>query len=150
MKKNIISVLILITLLYSSIATVNNIMADNVRRQLMAVPIPDNVDLIDSISVCGKLYGCGNGMQYTGAILLKPNHRTVESVQQYYQSKVSSLCEINRLDDSPECICTAFGPYSNSSSKGEYIVVSLTLDREIGNLPDTWMQGFLDFDLRGH
>ena len=41
--------------------------------------------------------------------------------------------------------CSKYDDYSD-----EYIVVSLTLDKELGNLPDTVMQSVLDLDMRGH
>lgn len=50
---------------------VNNITAINVKNYLLALALPDNTVLIDSVSTAGKLVGNGNGMQYIGAILIK-------------------------------------------------------------------------------
>ena len=36
--------------------------------------------MIDSISICRKLYGCGNGMQYTGAVLILMNKNVEKTV----------------------------------------------------------------------
>ena len=37
-------------------------------------------NMIDSISICRKLYGCGNGMQYTGAVLILMNKNVEKTV----------------------------------------------------------------------
>ena len=52
-----------------SIPIVNDYCAYMVEKELCATPLPENTQLIDSVSKAGKLTGNGNGMQYLGAIL---------------------------------------------------------------------------------
>ncbi|MDU1324728.1 MAG: hypothetical protein E6933_05960 [Clostridiales bacterium] len=54
-----------------------------VEKKLCAAPLPENTQLIDSVSKAGKLTGNGNGMQYLGAILIQ-SELTMEQLDSYY------------------------------------------------------------------
>ena len=149
MKKLVLGFLGFMILLSFSVMIANNLIADGVRRQLISAPLPEDTVIADAASRCGKLYGCGNGMQYTGAILLKTG-KSRQELEQYYQSRVSAYCKIITPDQCPECIRSAFQSFPESGNDPEHMIVSLTLDRETGNLPETWAQSLLDLDLRGH
>ena len=149
MKKVITILLGFVILSYSLITIKNNTIADGVRRQLLTSFASKSYEVTDSVSICGKLYGCGNGMQYTGAVLVKTN-KNIEEIKKQLQPEVAADCEIMILKDCPECIQAAFDSSKYDDYSDEYIVVSLTLDKELGNLPDTVMQSVLELDMRGH
>ena len=54
-----------------SIPLLNNYTAYKVERALCEIPLPEEAELIESLSQAGKLTGNGNGMQYFGAILIR-------------------------------------------------------------------------------
>ena len=54
-----------------SIPLINNHTAYKVEKTLCEIPLPEETELIESLSQAGKLTGNGNGMQYFGAILVK-------------------------------------------------------------------------------
>ena len=66
-----------------SIPIVNDYCAYMVEKKLCAAPLPENTQLIDSVSKAGKLTGNGNEMQYLGAILIKSG-LAMEQLDSYY------------------------------------------------------------------
>ena len=66
-----------------SIPIVNDYCAYMVEKELCATPLPENTQLIDSVSKAGKLTGNGNGVQYLGAILIQ-SELTTEQLDSYY------------------------------------------------------------------
>ena len=90
MKKVIIPIVIVCILFVGfivSIPLVNNNSAKNVEEQLLEVPLPDNTEIVESLSKAGKLTGNGNGMQYYGAILIK-SQCSREELSDYYSEKL--------------------------------------------------------------
>ena len=76
---------------------INNITAANVKNELLALPLPDNTELIDSVSKAGKLVGNGNGMQYFGAILIKTELSEKELATYYQQFAINEWnCIVER------------------------------------------------------
>lgn len=67
------------------IPIVNDYCAYMVEKELCATPLPENTQLIDSVSKAGKLTGNGNGMQYLGAILIKSG-LAMEQLDSYYSN----------------------------------------------------------------
>lgn len=61
----------------------NDIVANNTKKELLKVKLPNNTEIVDSISIAGKLTGNGNGMQYFGAILVKTD-LSKEELEEYY------------------------------------------------------------------
>ncbi len=47
------------------------------------LPLPENTEYIESVYKADKLIGCGNGMQYLGAILIR-NNLPLEALKAYY------------------------------------------------------------------
>ena len=68
-----------------SIPIVNDDCAYTVEQKLCATPLPENTELIDSLSKAGKLTGNGNGIQYFGAILIR-SELTLEQLEDFYSS----------------------------------------------------------------
>ena len=71
LKILLIAIIIVILFIPLIISVSNDNISKNVVKNLKSISLPDNSELIDSISVSGKLTGNGNGMQYFGAILIK-------------------------------------------------------------------------------
>ena len=60
----LISIIVLPVILYVGIVVINNSIADKIEKNLSVCELPKNTELIDSVSIAGKLTGNGNGMQY--------------------------------------------------------------------------------------
>lgn len=80
----IVSCVLLILGFAVAVPLVNDYSADCVEEELLAIPLPSNTELIESISEAGKLVGNGNGMQYFGAILIK-SELSQEELTNYYK-----------------------------------------------------------------
>ncbi len=66
-----------------SIPLINNHTAYKVEKALCEIPLPEETELIESLSQAGKLTGNGNGMQYFGAILIR-SELSLEELDIYY------------------------------------------------------------------
>ena len=89
MKKGIIiGIIILFILLIIGlplyIVLMNNEIANRTTEELANIQLPENTQMVDTISIAGKVSGNGNGMQYFGAVLLKTN-LSEEELDTYYQ-----------------------------------------------------------------
>ena len=63
----------------------NNMEAKKVANAIKECALPEQTELIDTVSAEGKLVGNGNGMQYFGAILIK-SELTLDELKNYYES----------------------------------------------------------------
>ena len=72
-KLKLVGILAAVVLIGSviSIPLINNHTAYKVEKALCEIPLPEEPELIESLSQDGKLTGNGNGMQYFGAILIR-------------------------------------------------------------------------------
>ena len=72
-KLKLVGILAAVVLIGSviSIPLINNHTAYKVEKALCEIPLPEETELIESLSQAGKLTGNGNGMQYFGAILIR-------------------------------------------------------------------------------
>ena len=89
MKKGIIiGIIILFILLIIGlplyIVLMNNEIANRTTEELANIQLPENTQMVDNISIAGKVSGNGNGMQYFGAVLLKTD-LSEEELDTYYQ-----------------------------------------------------------------
>jgi hypothetical protein len=120
---------------------VNNYSANNVEQELLRIALPDNTEMIESLSIAGKVVGNGNGMQYFGAILIKSEH-TLDELFDYYSNKLEGI--LVKEQKSKEIEFT-HGDVSFSSNideeEGNYFIVYLFGD---GIFP------FSELDIRGH
>ncbi|MBQ7183396.1 MAG: hypothetical protein IJR97_05355 [Clostridia bacterium] len=149
--KNIAVVYITIVILVVLLAEVgiyiaNNRIAESIRLKLISFPCPDYITIEDSVSVAGKVFGNGNGMQYTGAMLIQ-SAENEKCIDMYYNS-VNPECEVKQLQSST--IGNAFYFKEITESKS-YYVITLTFDIEGETIPDTLLYRILsDCDIRGH
>lgn len=153
MKKNIIIILLLFLcivvflfiILHFSISISNNNISKNIEKELKSIPLPNNTELLDSISVSGKLTGNGNGMQYLGAILIKTelNKEDLENhYKNYRKSKWNCLIKKQNTEkiDIIEHGNYSFKNFNNNEREKYYIIYS-------------WVNSkneFLNSDIRGH
>ena len=75
-----------------SIPLINNHTAYKVEKALCEIPLPEETELIESLSQAGKLTGNGNGMQYFGAILIR-SELSLEELDVYYSDYRSNEWE---------------------------------------------------------
>ena len=126
-----------------SISLINNHAAYKVEKALCEIPLPEETELIESLSQAGKLTGNGNGMQYFGAILIK-SELSLEELETYYSDYRSNeweyLVEIQK-GQSIEVIDHGGLQFSEEiKGSGYYIVYS-------------WGSGnslLKELDMRGH
>lgn len=96
LKSICVIIIILIIVTPILIYILNDIIANNTKKELLKVKLPNNTEVVDSISIAGKLTGNGNGMQYFGAILVKTDlskEELEEYYNQYRNNKYSFLVE---------------------------------------------------------
>ncbi len=133
----------LLLLFFICIPIINNLIAARVESKIKDIPLPKDTEIIDSISIAGKLTGNGNGMQYFGAILIKSNLDIIE-LENYYKSYRKNEWSLNiKKQDTTHIDVIDHGEYS-FSSRGSldncYIIYS-------------WESNKLDIlslDIRGH
>ena len=75
-----------------SIPLINNHTAYKVEKALCEIPLPEETELIESLSQAGKLKGNGNGMQYFGVILIR-SELSLEELDAYYSDYRSNEWE---------------------------------------------------------
>lgn len=75
-----------------SIPLINDHTAYKVEKVLCEIPLPQETELIESLSQAGTLTGNGNGMQYFGAILIR-SVLSLEELGAYYSDHRSNEWE---------------------------------------------------------
>lgn len=61
----------------------NNIRLHNFSKQVTDYPIPDDTDFIKTQTLCGKLSGCGNGMDFFSCSLIR-SELEINELNEYY------------------------------------------------------------------
>lgn len=144
MKKKIIPVAIVIFLLIGlavSVPLVNDFSAKNVKKSLVEIALPDDTQMVESISKAGKLVGNGNGMQYFGAILIK-SEKTLDELFGYYSQKLAGVVVKEQQSQIIECVEHAQLSFTtNITDTDKYYIVYL-----FGN----GISPFSELDIRGH
>lgn len=133
----------LLLLFFICIPITNNLIAARVESKIKDIPLPKDTEIIDSISIAGKLTGNGNGMQYFGAILIKSNLDIIE-LENYYKSYRKNEWSLNiKKQDTAYIDVIEHGEHSFSTKDIQnncYIIYS-------------WESNKLDIlslDIRGH
>ena len=62
---------------------INDALAKETADGLVDLPLPNDTEYMESVYCAGKLVGCGNGMNYYGAILIKSD-LSLEDLREYY------------------------------------------------------------------
>ena len=105
-KLKLVGILAAVVLIGSviSIPLINNHTAYKVEKALCEIPLPEETELIESLSQAGKLTGNGNGMQYFGAILIR-SELSLEELETYVANDgARGEYEIEWLDDGVQII----------------------------------------------
>ncbi|MBE6986520.1 MAG: hypothetical protein E7433_03740 [Ruminococcaceae bacterium] len=144
MKIVMILVLIAIILLLGfnvSIPLVNDLSAKNVEKHLMEITLPDNTQIVESLSKADKLVGNGNGMQYFGAILIR-SEKTLDELSAYYSQKLADV--VVKEQNTQKIQCVEHGELSFKTQ------ITATEDYYIVYLFGSGNALFSELDIRGH
>ena len=133
---------------YVGIVITNNSIADKIEKNLASYELPANTELIDSISVAGKLAGSGNGMQYMGAILVDSD-LSKEELKKYYSSEFDYI-EVNEQETGNLDFIqnVSFNADIESGDTTYYSIICWDDDRR--EMFGDYISELLDFDIRGH
>ena len=131
------------------IVLMNNEIANHTMEELANIQLPENTQMVDNISIAGKVSGNGNGMQYFGAVLLKTDLSEEELdtyYQQYRKDSWSFLIE-KQETEKIEVIDKSgyqFQTFNGKDKEKYYILYSY------GSADGIFLENLLDLDLRGH
>lgn len=124
----------------------NDMIAKRTEKELKHTSLPENTEIIDSISIAGKLTGNGNGMQYFGAILIKTDLSEEDLNNYYNQYRENEWSFVVKKQDTNKIEVIEHGSYNlkkyNENDKEKYYIIY------------SWGSSKNDFlvesDLRGH
>ena len=139
--KKIIPIILLVVIFAVSVPFINDFSAKNVENSLLEIALPENTQMVESVSKAGKLVGNGNGMQYFGAMLIK-SEQTLEELTAYYADVDAEI--VVKAQTSQEIACLEHEQLSFTAEITEeenYYIVYLFGE---GLAP------FSQLDLRGH
>lgn len=150
LRKFVIIMIILLIFTGVAIVIANNYIADKIEKELVHYQMPENTEVVDSLSIAGKITGSGNGMQYMGAILVK-SELSEEDLKTYY-SREFEFIEV-RKQISPELEFDISGNYSFDSElkleEGNYFSI-ICWDSERKEIFGDFISKLLELDIRGH
>lgn len=154
MKKGIIiGIIILFILLIIGlplyIVLMNNEIANRTTEELANTQLPENTEIVDTISIAGKVSGNGNGMQYFGAVLLKTNlsEEELDTYYQQYRGNSSKFLIKKQETEKIEVIDKPgyyFQTFNEEDKEKYYILYSY------GSADGIFLEDLLELDLRGH
>ncbi len=129
---------------FVSIPLVNDAAARAVESELLALPLPEGAELVDSMSQAAKISGNGNGMQYVGALLIRSGQQ-IYRIRDFYDAQNerfgTSATVISTMGSEVSALHGARGFLSEPGEPGLFIVLD-------------WGEGpgpiHEEFDLRGH
>ena len=147
MKKHIIGILAvlfaLVTLCSLTIFICNNAMAKKQADRLLACELPRNARLLDSDSFAGKLSGNGNGMQWTGSILIESDAELNEDslyqwvANQIHPDESNETIDVSFLD-TPDLYGHQKNRFSGETHGGPYYEIRLCKSSVSGFETSVW------------
>lgn len=146
----LLTVLILLPiLLYTGIVIANNCIADSIEKDLRAIELPENTRLVESVSIAGKMFGNGNGMQYIGVILVESD-MSPEELEEYYMTHGKSVGEYIsvRKQDNPDWL--GVHTFKHFDADGNYYAIDCMKANISHYIDSGFIRELLDMDLRGH
>lgn len=139
----VLILVISITVLLAAAPLVNDHVAEKTVKELVDLPLPENTEYIESVCKAGKLIGCGNGMQYFGAILIQ-SELSYEELAAYYSNFAEHdwECVVENQVSAEIRIAGEGVTFFSTDVEGDnyYIVYSWGSNKTI----------FHGFDIRGH
>ena len=147
MKKLLVIIVLTVAIIFLSVLIaapiVNDKVAEKLAKELVALPLPNNTEFIESIHKAGKLVGNGNGMQYFGAILIK-SELSLDELKEYYleytDSEWKCIVENQVTTDIGIMEHTKLSFQTDVNGNNYYIVYSWGNNNTI----------FHELDIRGH
>lgn len=134
---------------YIGIVITNNSIAHKAEKALVAYKLPQNTELIDSISIAGKLTGNGNGMQYMGSILVASD-LSEERLKEYYDAEFGYV-EVRKQDSPTIDFIHSKGCSFKGFSKNGNNYYSITYwENNRKEKYGALICELLDIDIRGH
>ena len=146
----LLTVLILLPiLLYTGIVIANNCIADSIEKDLRAIELPENTRLVESVSIAGKMFGNGNGMQYIGVILVESD-MSPEELEEYYMTHGKSVGEYIsvRKQDGQEWL--GVHTFKHFDADGNYYAIDCMKANISHYIDSGFIRELLDMALRGH
>ena len=150
LKIMFVVILIMPFVLYGAICIANNCIAGGIVRELKGYPVPENTEIVDSISVAGKLTGNGNGMQYMGSILVT-SELSKKELSEYYGEHFDHVEVRKQASPNIDFINSniySFGSFEDEFSDTYYSVTCWDYNSSIHE--NELLSELLNFDLRGH
>ena len=131
------------------IVLMNNEIANHTMEELANIQLPENTQMVDNISIAGKVSGNGNGMQYFGAVLLKTDlsEEELDTYYQQYRGNSSKFLIKKQETEKIEVIDKPgyyFQTFNEEDKEKYYILYSY------GSADGIFLENLLDLDLRGH
>ena len=146
----LLTVLILLPiLLYTGVVIANNCLADSVEKDLRAIELPENTRLVESVSIAGKKFGNGNGMQYIGVILVESD-MPIEELKAYYMAYEGAVGEYISVlkQDGPDW--RGVHTFKHVDTDGNYYAVDCMITDTCYYTDSDFIWELLDLDMRGH
>lgn len=145
----IFALVALLILAYAGVVLANNAIAGALERVLLSAPLPTQTELVDSISIAGKVQGNGNGMQYFGAILLR-SELDEAALEAHYAAYAADADIVEVLPQTSQYVFE-YRPYRFSQEvSGENLYrVALWKYSVVGCEDNIWGE-ILNCDIRGH
>ena len=120
-----------------SVPFVNDAAARQVERELLALPVPEHTQVLDSASEAGRFAGAGNGMEYLGAVLIK-SALSQKDIEGHYSGSAAVLAP---GDDEGRLSSWATQRFPEATVHNTYIIYAF------GEAPSEFHR---QIDLRGH
>lgn len=155
MKRTILLISLIIILLspvilYTGIVIANNSIANSIAKDLKSIKLPENTELVELVSIAGKIIGSGNGMQYFGALLVS-SELSAEELEEYYQNYSEDIYVVKQ--ETSEILDGELNRnyrFSNfDESKNNYIVHCWNHEHSAWEDHEL-ISTLLDLDIRGH
>lgn len=132
-------------LIFSSLFIIplaNNVRLHKQEKVLADIKLPEKTQLIEKQSVCGKLNGNGNGMNYLATILVKSN-LSLQDLHDYYSDY--EVIEQNNTYLESEYLDHASIKYDKLNDIKDFNGYYVILSYQSADLESIW-----EWDIRGH
>ena len=155
MKKAVVVILIVLlgaALFQITIRSVNDHIAGGLEKRLLSCPLPQDTELLESVSVAGKMLGAGNGMQWFGILLVRSG-LSADELTEWYRDKAVPEEAADEIYVFKQESASVFG-YSSPAfrfvpNSGRCYQIRLCRNMAVGTEGSFW-KSLLNSDLRGH
>ncbi len=124
------------------IPAANNLKLNQLEKQLLKLPLPGDSRFIEKQSVCGKLQGNGNGMNYLVTMVIESGLSQEELQEHYRGYEVSKQDGPELISEYLEHDSIYYDKLENAADYSACYVICQYTSVEFGSI--------LEWDLRGH